>query len=131
MRPGFAGAQKPQPLKQTYCPIKSDNLQTQRFVSLSSFFLESLYEKSSHPGATVSGQEGDVDAANFVFTPLHNQSTGRLALNQNDLIHRILAIGLIKNLLGLVLKTEELTDAIFVPAQPAQIDAAAALVKFE
>jgi len=66
-----------------------------------------------------------------VFPPLHDQTAGGLALNQDNLIYRFLVVGLIKKLLGLVLQAEKLADAILVPAQPAQILAPAALVKFE
>src|SRR5712691_11147378 len=66
-----------------------------------------------------------------MIAPLHRQATRRLSFAQDYLIVRLLVLALVKTLLCLELHIEKLADAIFVPADFAQIASPAALKQFE
>jgi len=104
MRARLAGAHKPHSLKQVNRPAKPNHLQAQRSLELPCFVLQFVKEKCSQPDAAVRRHNGEVDTANFVFTPFNNQPAGRLACYYHDLVDGILIIGLMELLLGLILK---------------------------
>jgi hypothetical protein len=89
-----------------------------------------LNEKCSHALISIVGKQRQIDAANFVCAGCDGQPADWFAAHQHELIARVLMIAL-KITLSYVLHLEKLTDSIFIPTKPAQIVAAAALVKQE
>src|SRR2546425_8203721 len=103
MRARFAGAREPQTLKQVDRAAEPDDLQTQRPVLASGFVLQLANYKRAEPPVSIGWQQGKVNAADLLVTPLHEQAAHGFSFQQDDLVHGILKFGFVEALLRLVL----------------------------